>query len=46
MTISVPSRPRLSDEQALAEKVKKLVYYEIGHYFGLSEDDLSYTSVK
>ncbi len=34
------------DEQALAEKVKKVVYHEIGHYFGLSEDDLSHTSVK
>jgi len=35
-----------ADEQALAEKVKKVVYHEIGHYFGLSEDDLSHTSVK
>ena len=34
------------DEQALAEKVKKVVYHEIGHYFGLSEDDLSHTSVR
>ncbi len=34
------------DDQALAEKVRKVVYHEIGHYFGLSEDDLSHTSVK
>jgi hypothetical protein len=33
-------------EQALAEKVKKVIYHEIGHYFGLSGDDLSDTSVK
>jgi predicted Zn-dependent protease with MMP-like domain len=35
-----------SEEQALAETVKKVVYHEIGHYFGLNEDDLSHTSVK
>src|SRR6266545_3120358 len=35
-----------SDGQALAEKVKNVVYHEIGHYFGLSEDDLSHTSMK
>ncbi len=33
-------------EEALADKVRKTVYHEIGHYFGLSEADLSHTSVR
>jgi predicted Zn-dependent protease with MMP-like domain len=34
------------DDIALADKVAKVVYHEIGHYFGLSEADLSHTSVR
>jgi predicted Zn-dependent protease with MMP-like domain len=30
---------------ALADLVRKTVLHEIGHYFGLSEDDLSHTRV-
>ena len=33
------------DDAALAEKVRMVVYHEIGHYFGLSEADLAHTSV-
>ena len=33
-------------EEALADKVQKVVYHEIGHYFGLGEADLSQTRVK
>ncbi len=31
---------------ALSEKVRKVVYHEIGHYFGMSEADLSITQMK
>ncbi len=34
------------DEAALAEEVRKTVYHEIAHYFGLEEDDLSRSSVQ
>jgi predicted Zn-dependent protease with MMP-like domain len=34
------------DEGALAAKVQKVVYHEIGHYFGLNEADLSQTRMK
>jgi predicted Zn-dependent protease with MMP-like domain len=34
------------DDGALADKVEKVVYHEIGHYFGLSEADLSHTRMK
>lgn len=34
------------DEEALAAEVEKVVYHEIGHYFGLSEADLSQTRMK
>ena len=33
------------EDEALAEQVKKTVYHEIGHYFGLDEEDLHGTSV-
>ena len=33
------------NDGTLAEKVRKVVYHEIGHYFGLSEADLAHTSV-
>jgi predicted Zn-dependent protease with MMP-like domain len=33
------------DEASLAEQVRKTVYHEIGHYFGLDEEDLRGTSV-
>ena len=32
-------------DEALAEQVRKTVYHEIGHYFGLDESDLRHTSV-
>jgi predicted Zn-dependent protease with MMP-like domain len=34
------------DEEALAAEVEKVVYHEIGHYFGLNEADLSQTRIK
>jgi predicted Zn-dependent protease with MMP-like domain len=34
------------NDQALAEKVRKTVYHEIAHYFGMSEADLGNTRVK
>ena len=34
------------DEEALAEQVRKTVYHEIAHYFGLEEDDLRRSRVK
>jgi predicted Zn-dependent protease with MMP-like domain len=34
------------DEEALADKVRTVVYHEIGHYFGMSEGDLSQTRMK
>ncbi|HEY4684798.1 MAG TPA: metallopeptidase family protein [Dehalococcoidia bacterium] len=34
------------DEPALAAEVRKTVYHEIAHYFGLEEDDLSGSSVR
>ena len=34
------------NEEALMDKVRKTVYHEIAHYFGLSEADLARTSVK
>jgi predicted Zn-dependent protease with MMP-like domain len=34
------------DTKALAAKVEKVVYHEIGHYFGLDEADLSQTRMK
>jgi predicted Zn-dependent protease with MMP-like domain len=34
------------DPDALAEQVRKTVYHEIGHYFGLEESDLHDTSVE
>jgi Zincin-like metallopeptidase len=33
-------------QEALAAKVEKVVYHEIGHYFGLSEGELSHTRMK
>jgi predicted Zn-dependent protease with MMP-like domain len=33
-------------QEALAAKVKKVVYHEIGHYFGLNEAELSHTRMK
>ncbi len=37
--------PLLRDfpEEALADQVQKVVYHEIGHYFGMSEADLHQT---
>ncbi len=32
--------------EALADKVQKVGYHEIGHCFGLSEADLSHTRMK
>lgn len=34
------------DEAVLADQVRKTVYHEIAHYFGLDEDDLEDTSVR
>jgi predicted Zn-dependent protease with MMP-like domain len=34
------------DDGTLADQVRKTVYHEIGHYFGLDEDDLHDTSVR
>jgi predicted Zn-dependent protease with MMP-like domain len=34
------------DEEALASRVVKVVYHEIGHYFGLNEAELSQTRMK
>ena len=34
------------EEAALADQVRKTVYHEIGHYFGLEERDLRRTSVE
>ena len=33
------------DEDDLADQVRKTVYHEIAHYFGLSDDDLTDTRV-
>ena len=33
-------------EEALSDEVKKVVYHEIGHYFGMSEADLSSSRMK
>jgi predicted Zn-dependent protease with MMP-like domain len=33
------------DPASLAEQVRKTLYHEIGHYFGLDEEDLRGTSV-
>lgn len=33
-------------EEALAAEVRKTVYHEIAHYFGLDEEDLERTSVE
>lgn len=33
-------------EDTLAEEVRKTLYHEIGHYFGLEEEDLHNTSVQ
>jgi predicted Zn-dependent protease with MMP-like domain len=33
-------------QEELAEQVRKTVYHEIGHYFGLEEADLRHTSVE
>jgi predicted Zn-dependent protease with MMP-like domain len=35
-----------SDPADLADQVRKTVYHEIGHYFGLEEADLHHTSVE
>jgi predicted Zn-dependent protease with MMP-like domain len=34
------------DEASLAEEVRKTVYHEIAHHFGLDDDDLRHTSVE
>ena len=34
------------DEKALAAKVRTVVLHEIGHYFGMSEGDLSQTRMR
>ena len=34
------------EDGALSEEVKKVVYHEIGRYFGMSEADLSTTQMK
>jgi predicted Zn-dependent protease with MMP-like domain len=34
------------DEERLTEEVRKTLYHEIAHYFGLDEDDLHDTSVR
>ena len=34
------------DDESLAEQVRKTVYHEIGHYFGLEESDLRHTRVE
>ena len=34
------------DEAGLADQVRKTVYHEVAHYFGLEEDDLHHTSVQ
>ena len=34
------------NDGTLEDKVRKVVYHEIGHYFGLSEADLAHTSVR
>jgi len=34
------------DDAELADQVRRTVYHEIGHYFGLDEDDLHNTSVE
>ena len=34
------------DEAELADQVRKTVYHEIAHYFGLSDDDLHATRVE
>lgn len=34
------------DEASLAEQVRKTLYHEIAHYFGLDEHDLEQTSVR
>lgn len=34
------------DDGTLEEEVRKTVYHEIGHYFGLDEDELHGTSVE
>ena len=34
------------DDGSLADEVRKTVYHEVGHYFGLDEEDLHDTSVR
>lgn len=34
------------NEEAFANKVRTVVYHEIGHYFGMSEGDLSQTRMR
>jgi predicted Zn-dependent protease with MMP-like domain len=35
-----------ADDGTLADEVRKTVYHEIAHYFGLDESDLDQTSVR
>ena len=42
----VPLVHDFPDDGALADQVRKTVYHEIGHYFGLDEADLHGTSVQ